>query len=284
MRMDYYSTLGVPRGASEDEIKKAYRSLAMKHHPDRGGDQAQFQKIQEAYDTLGDPGKRQQYDNPQPQHGGFSFQFNHGPGGFADLNDILNQAFGGGGFHHDPFAHMRGQQRRNKDLRVQIRVNLSDTMSETNKTISVQTTNGQRHTVDVKIPRGVQTGSSIKYAGLGDNFFETIPRGDLYVIVQVDDDPRYEIHELDLVYEAQINCFEAILGQTIEVPSIEGKIFQLNIPAGTQSGAVFRVPNQGLYALGTNHRGHLLVRLRVVVPTNLSEQNLDLVRQLQISL
>lgn len=282
MRMDYYSILGVPRGASEEEIKKAYRKLAMQHHPDRtGGDDTKFKQIQEAYDTLGDAGKRQQYDNPQPQ--GFHFNFNHGPGGFADLNDILNQAFGRGGFQ-DPFAHMRGHQRRNKDLRVQIQIELADTMQETSKTISVQTTNGQRHTVEVKIPRGVQNGSSIKYAGLGDNFFETIPRGDLYVIVLVNQDPRYEVHDLDLVYEAQINCFEAVLGQTIEVGSIENKVFQINIPAGTQSGAVFRVPNQGLYALGTNHRGNLLVRLRVVIPTNLSTQNLDLVRQIQISL
>ena len=78
MRRDYYSILGVPKGASEDEIKKAYRKLAMQHHPDRGGDQAQFQKIQEAYNTLGDSGKRQEYDHPQPQGGGFQFHFNSG--------------------------------------------------------------------------------------------------------------------------------------------------------------------------------------------------------------
>ena len=284
MRMDYYSTLGVPRGSSEEEIKKAYRKLAMQHHPDRGGDSTKFQQIQEAYDTLGDAGKRQQYDNPQPQ--GFSFNFNHGPGGFADLNDILNQAFGGRQGFHDPFTHMHGhhQPRRNKDLRVNIRVGLAATMVKQNTTISVHTTNGQRHTVDIEIPRGVQNGSQIKYSSLGDNFFETLPRGDLYVVISVEHDPRYEIHDLDLVYDAQINCFEAILGQTIDVPSIEDKVFQLNIPAGSQSGAVFRIPNQGLYALNSNHRGHMLVRIRVAVPTNLDPRQLDMVRQIQISL
>ena len=279
MRMDYYSILGVQRGASEDEIKKAYRKLAMQHHPDRGGDAAKFQQIQEAYDTLGDAGKRQGYDNPQPQ-GNFHFNFSHGPGGFADLNDILNQAFGGHHGFHDPFAHMRGhhQQRRNKDLRVNIRVDLASTMNKQSKTISVQTTNGHRHTVDIEIPRGVQNGSQIKYGGLGDNFFDTLPRGDLYVVISVDNDPRYEIHDLDLLHEAQINCFEAILGQAIDIQSIDDRTFQLNIPAGTQSGAMFRIPNQGLYALNSNHRGHLLVRLRVVVPTNLDPRQMDLVQ------
>ena len=115
MRMDYYTILGVPRGASEDEIKKAYRKLAMQHHPDRGGDSAKFQQVQEAYDTLGDTNKRHVYDNPQPQ--GFHFNFNHGPGGFADLNDILNQAFGGQQGFHDPFAHMRGHHQPRRGQR-----------------------------------------------------------------------------------------------------------------------------------------------------------------------
>ena len=284
MRMDYYSILGVPKGASEEEIKKAYRKLAMQHHPDRGGDAAKFQQIQEAYDTLGDAGKRHAYDNPQPQ--GFQFNFSHGPNGFADLNDILSQAFGGHHGFHDPFAHMRGhhQPRRNKDLRVNIRVELASTLADQTKTISVQTTNGHRHTVEVKIPRGVQNGSQIKYAGLGDNFFDTLPRGDLYVVISVDHDARYEVHDLDLVYEAQVNCFEAILGQTIDIPAIDARIFQLNVPAGTQSGAIFRIPNQGLYALGANHRGNLMVRVRVVIPTNLDPRQLDLVRQIQVGL
>lgn len=284
MRMDYYTILGVPRGASEDEIKKAYRKLAMQHHPDRGGDSAKFQQVQEAYDTLGDSNKRHVYDNPQPQ--GFHFNFNHGPGGFADLNDILNQAFGGQQGFHDPFAHMRGhhQPRRNKDLRVNINVDLASTLADQSKTISVQTTQGHRHTVEVNIPRGVQTGSQIKYGGLGDNFFETLPRGDLYVVVNVLGNPKYEVHDHDLVYDAQINCFEAILGQTIDVPALDGKTFQLNVPAGTQSGAMFRIPNQGLYVINTHHRGHLMIRLRVVIPTNLDPRQMDLVRQIQVSL
>jgi molecular chaperone DnaJ len=157
-------------------------------------------------------------------------------------------------------------------------------MSKQSKTISVQNTNGHRQTVDIEIPRGVQNGSQIKYSGLGDNFFESLPRGDLYVVINVEHDPRYEIHDLDLVYDIQVNCFEAILGQTIDVPSIEDKIFQLNVPAGTQSGAIFRIPNQGLYALNSQHRGNMLVRVRVAIPTNLDPRQMDMVRQIQVGL
>ena len=289
MRMDYYSTLGVPRGASEDEIKKAYRKLAMTHHPDRGGDQAKFQQIQEAYATLSDPGKRQQYDNPQPQNGGFEFHFGGGGDPFQDIFAQFGfppRGAGGGGHHFDPFQQFRQQHqqpRRNKDLRVQITVPQREIMQDQNKTISVQTTNGQRQTVDITIPRGVQNGSSIKYAGLGDNFFETLVRGDLYVVIHVEPDPRFETQDLDIIYTANINCFDAMLGQNIEIPSLDDRIFSLNIPAGTQNDALFRIPNQGVYALGTQHRGNLIVRIKVTIPTNLSEDDKQLVRQLQVN-
>jgi len=191
MQMDYYSILGVPKGASEADIKKAYRSLAMIHHPDRGGDQSKFQQIQEAYATLSDTGKRQQYDNPQPQGGGFQFHFNSGD----PFADIFNQfGFSGG----DPFAQHRQQQRRNKDLRIRINLSLRETLSDQQKTISVQTSTNERQTVNVQIPKGVTTGSSIKYPGLGDNMFNTLPRGDLYVTFVIEADPLYHVDGINL--------------------------------------------------------------------------------------
>jgi DnaJ-class molecular chaperone len=284
--MDYYTTLGIPKGSSDEEIKRAYRKLAMQHHPDRGGDAAKFQQIQEAYNTLGDAEKRQQYDNPQPQ--GFNFHFSHPGGpGFNDLDEILRQfghGFPGGG--GDPFGRFRQNHapRRNKDLRVQITVDLASTLKENHKTISVQTSGGSRHTVDVAIPRGVQNGSTIKYSGLGDNLFESLPRGDLYVVIIVQHDPRFGIQDFDLIYNADINCFDAILGQTIEIPGLDDRQFSLAIPAGCQPGTVLRIPNQGLYALGTAHRGHLLIQINVNIPTNLTEAQLDMVRRIQVGL
>lgn len=272
--MDYYSILGVPRGASDDEIKTAYRKLAMKHHPDRGGDQAEFQKIQEAYATLGDASKRQQYDNPQPQ--GFEFHF----GGGNPFEDIFSQ-FGFAQRGQDPFAHMRQAQRRNRDLRIRIQLKLAETLDEHSKTVSVQTTNGERQTVQVNIPRGVTTGSSIKYPGLGDNMFSTLPRGDLYVTFVVDEDPLYQVHGMDLLYTCQINCVDAMLGVDCDIPSLEGKVFNIAIPAGTQNGAKFRIPNQGLYSLDHNGtiRGSLIVQVNVTIPKALSEKQIELLRQ-----
>ena len=285
MRMDYYSILGVPRGASDDDIKKAYRKLAAKHHPDKGGDTAKFQEIQQAYENLSDPSKRHAYDNPQPQGfgghpggGGFSFSF----GGGDPFGDIFNQFNFGPG--QDPFAHMRQQQqRRNKDLRVRIHLNLVETLGDQEKTISVQTTTGERQTVHVQIPRGVTAGTSIKYSGLGDNMFNTLPRGDLYVTFVIEADPRYQIHGIDLVYPITISAVDAMLGSSTDVPSLEGRIFNINIPSGTQTGTKLRIPNQGLYAMEQQGsiRGSLIVLIDVVVPKASTQEQIDLLKKLK---
>ena len=282
MRMDYYSVLGVPKGASEEDIKRAYRKLAMQHHPDRGGDAAKFQQIQEAYDTLGDAGKRQQYDHPQPQHGGFQFHFNTSGGDpFADI--FAQFGFPGGG---DPFAQMRQQQRRNKDLRIRINLSLAETLQEQNKTISVQTTTGERQTVNVQIPKGVTTGSSIKYPGLGDNMFASLPRGDLYVTFVVEEDPLFSVEGMDLVYRLHVSIIDAMLGTSADVPSLDRRIFSIRIPAGTAPGTKMRIPNQGLYSLDHNGhiRGNLIVQVEITVPEITRPEQIELLEQLRKTL
>jgi len=271
MRMDYYSTLGVPKGASEDEIKKAYRKLAMQHHPDRGGDQNKFQKIQEAYDTLGNAHKRQQYDNPQPQGfggDGFHFQFNGGSG----FEDIFAQ-FGFGG----PFQ----QQRKNKDLRIQIELDLVGTLYDQNKTVSVQTTTGTRETVQVNIPRGIRSGQQMRFPGLGDNMFNTIPRGDLFVHFAVRPDPQFAVEGDDVVYHAVIDALDAITGTTIDVPNLESKVYRMTVPAGTTHGTRMRLPNQGLYNLNQPTRGHLIVEIQLSVTARTSDEAVRLAQQLK---
>lgn len=273
--MDHYTTLGVQRGASESEIKQAYRKLAMKHHPDRGGDPAQFQRIQEAYDTLGDPGKRQQYDNPQPQ--GFQFHF----GGAGNPFDEIFASFGFGGNPHDPFFQHRSRQQKNKDLRIQINLDLHSTLQEQTKTVSVQTTTGERQTVQVNIPRGIRTGHQMRYPGLGDNMFNTIPRGDLYVQFEINPDPQFGTEGDDVIYECVLDALDAITGTTIDVPNLEGKVFRLTIPAGTVHGARLRLPNQGLYQLNSTARGNLLVIVRLDVRPRTSPEAQALIEQLK---
>ena len=269
---DHYQTLGVSRTATADEIKKAYKKLASKHHPDRGGNEEKFKEVQIAYDTLSDPQKRQQYDNPNPfrQGNGQGFEFNFGDS--ADMDDILNSIFGGHGRQQGPFGPRRAQPRRNKDLRVNILVSLASTLEAQRKTVRVQTTNKTPFEVDVDIPRGVTPGTTIKYSGRGDNFFESLPRGDLYVIIQLEQDERFELFGSNVLTTLEIDSFEAMIGCEKTVQGIDDRNYKIKIPQGTQPDVKFRLEAQGLYAMNSNSRGDLVVELRVRTPKLTPEQ------------
>jgi len=276
-----YETLGVPQGASDDEIKRAYRKLAAKHHPDKGGDTAKFQEIQQAYETLSDPHKRAQHDNPHPFHGfhqagpGTHFEFHFGGGGPEDIfQQFFQHGFGG----PNPFTQR--QPRRNKDLRVQLTIELSSTLSQQRKTINVQTTKGDRYNVDVDIPRGISDGTTIKYGGMGDNMFDSLTRGDLYVIISVVNDTAYEIHGINLVSNIQIDCIDAMLGVEKIIKGIDGREFAVKIPQGCQHGSKFGLQAQGLYQMNSNLRGDLIVSINVSIPT-LSDEQLNILRTLK---
>jgi DnaJ-class molecular chaperone len=281
---NHYQTLGVAENASQEEIKRAYRRLASQHHPDKGGDTSTFQRIQAAYDNIGDENKRAQYDNERNNPGGFRFTVNGQdmsgmPPGmdeiFRNFNFNFNPGHGGG----DPFAAFR-QPRKNKDIRVEVPISLASTLEQQSKTVSVQTTNGQRQTVEVQIPRGVHSGSTIKYSGLGDNFFESLPRGDLYVVLVVEPQSEYIVDGLDLIKPVDINCLHAIIGTTITIRGIDGKEFEVTIPAGTQPNTRLRIYQQGLYAINQNHRGNLLLVINITVPINLNPEQLKTIQSL----
>ena len=176
--MDYYNILGVSKQAGADEIKKAYRKLASQHHPDKGGDTKKFQEVEEAYRTLSDPEKRQQYDNPQPQFGGGGFGGGVPPG----FEDIFS-AFGGG-----PFGDMFGrrqQPQRNKTLNMQTNVSLEEAFSGKNLMATVVLPSGKEQLIDVKIPAGIQDGVTLRLSGMGDDSIPNIPRGDIHLTVHV---------------------------------------------------------------------------------------------------
>ena len=282
---DYFSILGVPESASEEEIKKAYRSLAMKHHPDRGGDQAKFQEIQEAYATLTDPQKRAEWDmqrngrgNPFGGHpGGFHFNFNFGqPGGDPfDIHDIFRNFHNGGGFQH---------QRKNRDLKVVVDIDLASTLDAQTKHISVQHLNGQRRTVTIEIPRGVNSNMQIKYAGHGDQSYQDLPPGDLYIHFRVHASPEFQVEGLDLVRVVKVNCIDAITGSKVNVTGIDGKEFEWTVPMATQHGSRFRVSQQGLWAYDRPTRGSLILQIELVVPNNLTAEMLTTLEHMSTQL
>lgn len=276
---NHYQTLGVGEQASPDEIKRAYRKLAMDHHPDRGGDQQKFQEIQNAYATLSDQQKRQQYDAERRGGGNFHFSFNGHPfqGGGMNMDDIFSQFgvhFGGPG--GDPFAHMR---RRNRDIRVGLRVDLSSTLNDQQQTINLQTTNGTSFTVDVKIPRGVANGTTVKYPNLGDNSISDLPRGDLLIQIELVNDTEFDVQNSNLIKAVQIDCLHAMIGTETDITGIDGQKLRVKIPRGTQHGTQLRVTGQGLWIVNTQQRGDLYVIVHITVPT-LSDNEFSAISQL----
>lgn len=281
--MTHYVTLGVAETATPEEIKKAYRKLASKHHPDKGGDNATFQKIEEAHRILSDAQQRAQYDAQQKGHGAYH-RWSPNNNSDIDLETIFNQ-FGFGRDGRDPFAQFRQRQqspRRNKDIQISLAINLSETLQQQTKTVSVQTNNNERQTVEVSVPRGVVTGTHIKYAGLGDNLFTTLPRGDLYVNIVVLPDNKFIPNGVDLYLSHSINCLDAIVGTTVEITTLDNRTFALTVPSGTQPHTKFRIPGQGLYQLNSDSRGDLYVEMNVSIPRNLTTEQLDLIKAIKL--
>lgn len=274
--MDLYSVLGIDKKASAEEIKTAYRKLASKHHPDRGGDTAKFQEIQAAYDILSDPDKKAQYDTPQTNN--FHFNFNNG-GADINLDEIFNR-FGFG----NPFAahpQFRQQERKNKDIKATIRLSLQEILHPQSKTLRIKTSDNQLQTVDIAIPKGVTSNTTIKYANLGDNMFTNLPRGDLYIQVQVINDTNFEVGGLDLTTNLTINCFEAILGSEQTVQGLDGKQFVIKTPPGCQPDTKLKILGEGLPAFQKDIKGSLYIRMKVVIPKDLSSEQIEQIRNIQ---
>jgi curved DNA-binding protein len=260
---DYYQTLGVSESAGPDEIKKAYRSLANKHHPDKGGDQAKFKDISVAYENLSDPQKKAEYDQQRQFGGGPQFHFNTG-GGF----DPFSQMFGGGHPFGDMFGNMRGhpQMRRNKDLNIQCQVSFYDSYTGKQLEANYRLPSGRNQNVVINVPAGIQNGDTIRYNGLGDDSVPNAPRGNLNVTIIVHPDPRFSRQGDDLYTTIDITPIEAMVGTRKNIKTIAGDSIDLEIRAGVESGVEYASNGNGFPNVNNGMKGRFVTVVKIKTP------------------
>ena len=315
-KRDYYDILGIPRTSSADEIKKAHRKLVRKYHPDVNRDNPkasdQFKEVQEAYDVLSDTTKRQNYDQyghagvdggasagggPDPfeafrraqqANRGHSSRSRRGAsaedfGGFggmgggaqnADFSSVFEQMFGGraGGGGGNPY-----NQQPAKGADVEHPVTLTFEQAARGVTLPMQINrDGRLETIDVKIPPGVKDGSRVRIKGRGQH--AAGGEGDLYIVTTVKPHAYFRRDGLDIYVDVPLSLYEALLGTKVEVPTLEGKV-TLTVPPGTSSGAKLRIKGRG-FERGSD-KGDQFVVVKVIVPKQLDEAAVELVKKLQ---
>jgi len=272
--MDYYATLGLQRNASDADIKKAYRSLAMKYHPDRGGDEKRFKEISQAYDFLSDPEKKQIIDlggDPNAQSGGGGF--NHNPFEFHFNTGNFGDVFGNFGFGRQP-------QRRNRSLNINVEITLEDVLNGRDFTAEVSIP-GKNKMINIQIPPGIENGQQIRYEGMGDDSIPGLRPGDLLVNVIVREHHRYKREGTSLVIDQEVNVWDALLGASIEIQTLDHKTLSINLPPGTQPDTVMSCKGEGLPNMRTRQRGNLLIRVKVTIPKNLNPEQVNMIQQIK---
>ena len=265
--MDYYSTLGINKNASQDEIKKAYKKMSMQHHPDRtGGDDSKFKEINEAYQTLNDPQKKQMYDqfgttDPRQQQyrsGDFEFNFNGSP--FGGVDDIFEQFFGGG----SPFGNRRRPV--NRPINVAVDVTLEDVLNGKTIGMEIALPTGKTKVVTVDIPAGVEHGQTIRYRGMGEQSYPDVPPGDLNVQVRVRNHPTFQRYGDNILCETKVDAWDLMIGTKTKVATLDNRSIEINVPAGTQPDTLLSCRGEGLPNINTKRRGNLQIRIKAAIP------------------
>ena len=307
---DFYKVLGVEKTATEQEIKKAYRKLALKYHPDRNPNdkeaEAKFRQVSEAYEVLSNPEKRAKYD----QFGHDAFRQGMGAGAsYTQSNfdpfDVFREVFGGGGggMFSDFFGGSMGSRphdfnapENGSDIRAELEISLADAAKGVSKTIRYNRlvecpdchgtgsvvedpcpkcggsgTITQRTELKVDIPAGVYTGARLRKTAMGNAGINGGEYGDLYIVIYVKPDQKFEREDDDLYCEIEVKFTLAALGGQVEIETITGKKTTLKVPAGTQAGTLLRLKGQGMPNLRTSAVGDLYVKMNVEVPKKLTE-------------
>lgn len=288
---NYYDILGVPEDASNDQIKKAFKEIAKKEHPDRGGNESKFKEANEAYDTLKSSQKRHDYDTMRKfggtsqggQHPFFNEDiFGDFFSGFGNGDMDFNGRFNFTGKQGDErvFRNFRQQPRGNRNVQVRMAISIKEAMLNNDKTINYKLPSGREEFATVKIPAGVQHGVTFKFKGMGDDSIKNMPRGDLMVIMSVLDSDGYTRKGNDLYTDKTIDCFQAVRGHDFNLNTLEDKIIKVKVPAGTQPNTMLLVKGRGMPVHKTlGIRGNLYVKIHVLIP-QLSAQDLKKIKDL----
>jgi molecular chaperone DnaJ len=290
---DFYEILGIAKTATPEEIKKAYRKLALQHHPDRNpetGNDERFKEIGEAYSVLKDASKRAEYDKLRDA---IASGYGRVPGGFRvedfgfgeefDVEDLLRQifgqgasGFGSGGFGPFGFGRVQARPPRGRDVETTVSVSFDEAARGTERKVRIDLPSGRRD-VTVKIPAGVADGARIRVRGRGEQVDGGEP-GDLYVRVAVQPHRFFGRKGNDLTLTLPVTYAEAALGSEVKVPTLNGPV-TLKVPAGTSSGRTFRIRGRGIGRPDAT-KGDLLATVQVAVPSKLSKRDQELVREL----
>ncbi len=283
MAADYYKVLGVSRKTSKAEIKKAYRKLAMKYHPDKNKDnkeaEEKFKEISEAYAVLSNDEKRKQYDQIGAE--GFSRRYSQEDiFRNSDIGSIFQEfGFGDRFFGNDLLSNLFNSRSSPQNAEAELLVSLEDVVKGSTKRVSFKTTEGLEN-LNIKIPVGIEAGKKLRLKGKGPLHPVSGQRGDLFCKIMIEPHSRFQRKGNDLIHEVEVNISTLVLGGKIRITTLEGKTIELKVPPYTRDNACLRIKGKGIPASGKKSSGNLLVRLHPKIPTQLNPEQKKLFEKL----